>query len=206
MADIEYFNPKTGLIKSKYKTTQIIDKLFTLHLYLYTAFVLRQVLKPIVIKTEKFRSPEVTLTNVNRPLPLHPTVKQLYNLYSFWINYTSVAKLDYALSTKVQIDSDLFNHLSDLTNQLSKMDVAHVKYVKLYYKLNVSEILMHDEYNKPIQIQSLPSKWTNDNKLEFIYKIQKTLPSEVFQPFHNLCNACNLKQVSSLSLERQKYL
>lgn len=187
---MEYFNTKTGLLKTKYKVGKYVDEIFCIYLYLYIAIILKQVLDTF--------DQMLYYGNV-RVSKIHPIVEKLYRLYSFWVNYSHVAKLDYYLNshipfTKKQVN--LFGYLCGLVNLL---DLEKCKYAKLYYNLNVSEILMHD-YSSVDMVQ-LP-KMTIDGKLQFIYTMRKILPTELLVPIEYQCQSCRTKPISGLTLKR----
>jgi hypothetical protein len=189
---MEHFNGKTGLLKTKYKSAVYIDRVFTIFLYLYTATILRKLVD--CMSHYKLYHGQVRMS------PMHPTIQKLYTLYSFWINKSYVTKLDYCIIQHVVLskeETDLFNHLTDLVNVLSTLDT---KYAKIYYNLNVAEILIHDYPDIPIL--TLPHIWTKETKLDTAYNIVHALPEELLSVFYRQCKECWDKPVSGLSLNR----
>lgn len=188
---MEYFNSKTGLIKTRYKTTKYVDEIFCIHLYLYMASILRQLLMTF---DQKLYYGNVRVSKI------HPTVEKLYKLYSFWINYSHVAKLDYYLTCHIPFTKnqfELFDHLSQL---VSLIELEKYTYTRLYYNLNVSEILMHNNYPS-IELVQVP-KLTIDGKLQFVYIIRKILSPELLESIKGQCETCKVKPISGLSLKR----
>ena len=188
---MEYFNSKTGLIKTKYKTVKFVDEIFCIYLYLYMANVLKKLLDTF---DQKLYYGNVWVSKI------HPTVEKLYRLYSFWINYSHVAKLDYYLTLHIPFTEQqvkIFDHLSEL---VSLMELHKYEYARLYYNLNVSEVLMHVDYPS-IELVHVP-RLTIDGKLQFIYTMQKLLSSELLQPIKGQCKTCKDKPISGLTLKR----
>ena len=190
---MEYFNSKTGLIKTKYKTSKCIDEIYCIYMYMYMACILRQLLNTFDQK--------LYYGNV-RVSKLHPTVEKLYKLYSFWINYSHVAKLDYYLTCHIPFTKDQFKLFDNLSQLVSLIELEKYKYAKLYFNINVSELFLHEyKYDELIELSF--GKFTNDAKLDFIYKIRKYLPSNVLlEPLQGQCETCKVKQVSGLTLKR----
>lgn len=186
---MEYFNLKTGKFKTKYKTTANIDKIWLTSLYLYTARVLKKLLT--LTHEQEYAFGTVKVTRV------HPTIEKLYKLYSFWMNYRHVAQLDYHVILQIPLKQDevvLFDHITHLVNILSTHDYT---FLKRCFNISVAEILLHPG-DDDLELASLPSKWTNENKLYFIY----SQPLELLEPIDTLCEACIHTPIPSLSLER----
>lgn len=130
---------------------------------------------------------------------IHPTIEKLYRLYSFWINYSYVAKLDYYITLHIPLTKhqvELFDHLGQL---IALIDVEKFKYARIYYNLNVSEVLMHDYPS--IDMIQVP-KLTIDGKLQFVYIIRKILSPELLESIKGQCETCKVKPISGLSLKR----
>lgn len=191
---MDYFNSKTGLIKTKYKTGQYIDQLFYIYLYMYVANILKLLLATF---DQKYFYGNVQKSK------LHPTIEKLYNMYTFWINSRHVAQLDYYTTQHIPFTArqiELFDHLGEFVKLFNNVNV---KYPKVYYNLNVSEILMHTSYTD-IELESLP-KMTNDGKLQFIYNMRKKIPPELWYPLDSQCDECKSKPIPSITLERKLY-
>ena len=193
---MEYFNAKSGKILTKYKTTLHLNKLFNILLYLYTSCIIRQLL----IHVKYYH----VIGNVNIN-PINPTIYKLSQLYSFWINYRHVNLIDNFINAHYvmnQEEMSIFKHLEFTCTLLD--EYANIKFLRIHYNLDISEILMHSYLKFPTNhFLNIPKTFTNNkSKIKCIYEL-KTFLVHVLQPsLTSLCDTCQHCEIPSYCFYR----